>query len=192
MNFRALTLLAVLVFTSFFRTASSTGRYTSKVISEVVAIGIHIRSNEWMGGLSGSASGETIRMSFDEMTPFTVTAGDDAYGSWYQILGSTDTPIEGGMTHFDLQEIIVTDVSVAADLKIHRIQIGYGTSGSSAVSNGDVTHELFIPERGSAVTVLDFHSKGYPATTKVWISLWVDGVTTPTMDCFFSIHELNE
>ena len=156
--------------------------------AEAAIIESDIHHNDHVMGLAATPSLEVHRADHLVMTPFQATAGDDTFGDWLQILGSTDTPHVVGKTHFDLRTIFVSDVSVGADIKIHLVQVSFGATGAEGV----ITELMFIPERGGAQSVINFHSPRYPAGTKVWLNYWVDGVTDPTMDFHFVMHEYDE
>ncbi len=113
-------------------------------------------------------------------------------GAWIQIVGSTDTPIHTGMKKFDLHKILVIDVAVTADLDLHIVQVGCGLNGAQTLIDSTYTTFAFVPERGAAVTVINFQMKRCEAGQNVWLRHWVDGTNAPTMDFVHLLHEYDE
>ena len=159
---------------------------------EVIEIATHLHSNEWLGALAASPSPPGHAAEWNTMNPFQSTAGNDTWGAWIQIIGSTDTPIHTGMTKFDLHKILVIDVAVTADLDLHIVQVGCGLNGAQTLIDSTYTTFAFVPERGAAVTVINFQMKRCEAGQNVWLRHWVDGTNAPTMDFVHLLHEYDE
>jgi len=159
---------------------------------EVIEIATHLHSNEWLGALAASPSPPGHAAEWNTMNPFQSTAGNDTWGAWIQIIGSTDTPIHTGMTKFDLHKILVIDVAVTADLDLHIVQVGCGLNGTQTLIDSTYTTFAFVPERGAAVTVINFQMKRCEAGQNVWLRHWVDGTNAPTMDFVHLLHEYDE
>lgn len=149
----------------------------------------HVDHYDHVLGLAATPDGELHRADHLTMTPFQSDAGDDQFGSWLQIIGSDDTPHVAGKTLFELNRILIVDVEAQADKAVHLIQIGFGASGSAALSSSDVTEIIITPERAGRQDIKTFDSKQQPSGTKVWLRHWIDGVNTGTMDFFIVIDE---
>ena len=76
---------------------------------ETVESEVHAHSHERWAGLAGTPSGEIHRMdgllSATSPQPFQIDAGNNAWGAWVQVVGSADTPIQAGKTHFNFHEL---------------------------------------------------------------------------------------
>jgi hypothetical protein len=118
---------------------------------------------------------------------FQIDAGTDTWGSWLQVLGSTDTPIVTGSAYFDLHGLVF----VAAERNLpYVMQVAYGASGAAALTAGTYTEAIFVPAAG----VLDkgpvvLHSRRHAAGTKVWARCLCPGQDTGTMNFFLGLHE---
>jgi hypothetical protein len=121
-------------------------------------------------------------------TPFQIDAGDDIWGEWLQILGSSDTPAVAGQVKFDLHRITVTGVERTA--AIHFVQIGYGASGAAALTANTYTEFVFEPTVVQGrVAPIDIITRRRDAGTKAWMRTWIVGQDTGTMDFFIGLHE---
>ena len=69
----------------------------------------HFHNTEKWFGMALVPVGETHvadRMSVSN-SPFTLTAGNDDFGSWVQLLGSEDTPVIAGAVKFDAHNVLI-------------------------------------------------------------------------------------
>jgi hypothetical protein len=147
----------------------------------------HVHGWEDWGGLAAVPAAETHRVDFDVMTPFQMDAGNDTWGSWLQIVGSSDTPVRSGNVKFDIHRILITDVE--RDLTITRIQIGCGASGADSLAAGTYTEFMITPQKNARSNPFDIMMKRCSVGEKVWARCWVNGQNTGTVDFFFGIHE---
>jgi len=148
----------------------------------------HLHNRERWGGLAAVPDAELHRADFDLMVPFIMDAGNNTWGAWLQVLGSTDTPVIGGMTEFDFHRIVISDVET--DDTITRIQIGWGVDGDQTIIDGTYTEiMLALSTNFSPHTFYDIICKRIPAGTKTWIRCWVDGRDTSTVSFFLGLHE---
>jgi hypothetical protein len=161
----------------------------NEVLKEVVEVEHHLHGWEKWLGAAASPSGETHVADRATLTPFQIDAGNDTFGAWVQILGSSDTPVETGMVKFDLHRVQLLDVETT--LKETIIQIGFGATGAAALTANTYTEVMLRPEskanRGDApITVM---MKRVSAGTKCWARCWVNGTNTSTVDFVVGIHE---
>jgi len=149
----------------------------------------HFHNNERWIGLAAVPSGETHRADSDGMIPFQMDAGNDTWGSWLQIVGSTDFPITAGMVKRDAHRILITDVE--RDKQITRIQIIGGESADIAanLAAGNYTEFMVTPQKDSKQTPVDFMTGRALSAVKGWARCWVNGQNTGTIDFFIGVHE---
>jgi hypothetical protein len=153
-------------------------------------LGRHFHSWErWMAAAAVPV-GETHvadRIS-DSQTPFQIDGGNDAWGAWTQILGSTDLPVIVGREYFDPHEMLVVDIQ--RNNVIHMIQIAFGETGAAALAAGDYT-ELVMKSSGVSTEAfpIRLQTRRKSVETKVWARVWAVGQVSGTLDFFYGIHE---
>ncbi len=158
---------------------------TIELAIEVVEVHLHSRGI-WFGA-AAVPSGEEHVADTDSMTEFVADAGNDDWGTWLQVLGSTDTPVETGKTMYDAHRLFIKSVEVANTL--YRIQLGCGASGAAALSAGTFTEEpVSFPAnaRQSPIHILDLRAD---SGTKCWVRVWADGANTGTVTFLLGLHE---
>jgi hypothetical protein len=152
----------------------------------------HLHSNERWFGLSGSASGEVTRMDNigGTTTPFQMDAGNNTWGTWLQIVGSSDTPVDAGNVYFDLHRLEIT--AREENSTVHLVQMGCDTSGANALTNGNYSELMFVSESVAAQSVatpIMIKTRRYAAGTKCWMRVWAVTKDTGTVDFFIGLHE---
>ena len=124
----------------------------------------------------------------DSVTPFQVDGGNDTWGTWVQILGSTDLPVISGRVKFDPHELLVTDIQ--RNNTVHYLQVAFGESGAAALAALAFT-ELVV--KSSGVTTEAFpvrlQTRRKNVDTKVWARVWATGQASGTLDFFYGLHE---
>jgi hypothetical protein len=118
---------------------------------------------------------------------FQIDAGNDDWGPWLQILGSSDTPVDTGQVRYGLDWI---GVSSAERNSIYYAQFAFGTSGATALANGAYTETKYIPD-SNLVDSAPVHIQHPPvaAGTKAWARCICPGQNTATLDFSFSLRE---
>lgn len=150
----------------------------------------HLHSNERWFGLAGTPNGEVHRADpmGTTVTPFQADAGNNTWGNWLQILGSSDTPIDAGKAYYDLHRLMI--VAVERANSTHLIQLAYGTSGADALTAGTYTEFVYKP---AGVTADEYplvvQMRRAAAGTKGWLRLFVPGQNTGTFDFWIGLHE---
>lgn len=150
----------------------------------------HQHSFERWLGAAGAPAGEThiADRIGTTSTAFQADAGNDTWGSWLQILGSTDTPITPAMAMYDPHRIMV--VALESANAVHFVQLALGASGADALTAGTYSELVFKPlSVQGQETILMIRTKVVAVTTKAWIRIWVVGQNTSTMDFFIGMHE---
>jgi hypothetical protein len=121
------------------------------------------------------------------VTPFTITSGNDTWGAWVQLLGSTDTPVVATNTKYDLHRFMVL---VANQISPYFIQIGFGTSGAAALAADTFSSTMVNPASNTDRTdALPFMSRRQAAGTKAWMRCWSLGANAKTLTVMFGLHE---
>lgn len=121
-------------------------------------------------------------------TAFQVDAGNNTWGSWLQILGSSDTPADAGSVYFDGHRWIITAAEVGN--AIYFVQVAAGASGAAALAAGTYSEFVVKPLTTNARSFPgSIQSERIPVGTKVWVRTWAVGENTATLNFFFGVHE---
>lgn len=141
-------------------------------------------------GLAAVPNGEIHRADsiIDNVEPFQANAGNDAWGTWLQVLGSSDTPIDGTNAFYDFH--IINLVAVQRANATHLIQIGLGASGAAALIAGTYTELVFHPQSvQGAVEAIESNVRRQAVGTLAWLRVLVRGQNTGTIDFYIGLHE---
>jgi len=148
----------------------------------------HFHSYESWFGVAAAPNGEIHVADRIGADAFQIDGGNDTWGTWVQVLGSSDTPARSGMAKFDLHRVQM--VAVERTNATHFMQIALGTSGAAAYAAGEYTEFVFHPQNVQAqevpVPVMDERKDD---GTKAWMRVWVDGQDTGTVDFYIGLHE---
>lgn len=148
----------------------------------------HLHSSASWFGLAVTASGETHvadRIGAG-VNPFRIDAGNDTWGAWVQILGSSDTPARAAQLYFDPHLMIVKDTESAA---VYFIQIARGTSGDAALAAGMYTELVYSATVQKETGIIDVQTGRAPAGSKLWARCLAVGQNTAWLDFYIGIHE---
>lgn len=156
----------------------------------VEEIDSHIHNYERWLGAAAVPNGEihvadTISTS---KTPFVVDAGNDDWGAWLQVVGSSDLPIRSGMVQYDPHRFSIVERETINST--HAIQIAAGESGAAALAAG--TYTEFISRMGggnSRIDPVEIKLERVTAGTKLWVRNWAHGINTSTLSFFIGVHE---
>jgi len=157
--------------------------------NQITEIERHLHNWERWFGAAAAPSGEThvADRIGTTSTAFQADGGDDTWGIWLQILGSSDTPSTTGMTKYDLHRLVLTATERTG---IHFVQIAFGDSGAAGLAAGDYTEFLFVPGTPQEVPApLDVMDHRRDAGTKAWARVWAVGQNTGTVSFFIGLHE---
>lgn len=151
----------------------------------------HIHNGEKWLGAATSPSGETHvadRMG-GGISPFVLTTGNDTYGSWVQILGSTDTPIVADSVDFDGHRVMVTVTDSTAPFKIE-IVAGESAGIAAKIAAEQYTEIPYISATNNADSgVTELISYKLDVGTKMWARAVCIGETTKSISFYYGIHE---
>jgi len=119
---------------------------------------------------------------------FQLDAGNDDWGSWVQVLGSTDTPARAGNVKFDPHEIVIAS---AERIGIYFIQMTRGDSGAAGLAAGTYTELVYASDRTGARAsgITEVQTGRATAGDKLWARCLCIGKNTATIDLFVGIHE---
>jgi hypothetical protein len=149
----------------------------------VAEIERHVHSYERWYELAGTPDAEVHRADAAGTGAgiFQIDAGNAAYGSWLQILGSSDTALK-----YDLHRILVTATERNA---IYVVQLAFGTSGDAAVTAGTYTEAVFVPASNLVDQgPVDVQSRRQAAGTKAWARCICPGQDTATLNFMIGLH----
>lgn len=159
---------------------------------EVQEIEHHLHNNEcWLEPRAVPNAEITVGIEAGTVptavTAYQIDAGNNAWGAWTIILGSSDTPCSTfpGNKFFDCHKIGIT---ACERTSLYYIQIGYGTV-AGGVLTGDHTTIWFNPTAltGKTEGIL-FTAPKKAIGTKVWARCLCPGQNTATIDFNIGIH----
>lgn len=170
--------------------------YLSTALAELEVIDTHLHSHRRYMCTAVTPNGEVhvadpigSVVSPNTATGFTVTSGNNNWGSWVQILGSSDTPVTVGMAFADINEFYMVDASHAQTVYV--LQMAYGASGAAALAAG--AYSEFIHSTGQTVQASDgpqiFGNVRVASGTKRWMRVLTPGFNARTLTFFFGLHE---
>lgn len=148
----------------------------------------HLHSGGRWFETAASPSGEThVADSIgDGSGAFQMDAGNDTWGDWLQILGSSDTPTVAGKEYFDPHQFIVEDTERAST---YFIQIARGASGDAGLAAGTYTEFIYAASVQKEAGIIPVQTGRAPAGSKLWIRCMCPGQDTGTFDFYFGVHE---
>lgn len=151
----------------------------------------HFHNWERWFGVALSPSGETNvadTLIQGAVTAFVIDAGNDDWGAWVQILGSTDTPtnVGGTYTKYDLHSI---DIVANERAQPYFVQFAFGATAADAITAGTYTAKVISAP--AANTDIDFSimMNRVASGTKAWARCKCPGQNTATLGFYFGIHE---
>lgn len=117
---------------------------------------------------------------------FQIDAGNLTWGTWLQILGSSDTPVSAGRVYFDPHQFIVEDTERAST---YFIQIGRGVSGAAALAAGTYTEFVYAASVQKEAGIIMVQSGRAPTGSLLWARCMCPGQNTGWLDFYYGIHE---
>jgi len=119
-------------------------------------------------------------------TAFQADAGNNTWGAWLQVLGTTDMTVADG-AYFDPHRAMITAVERAN--AIHFVQVGAGASGAAALLAGTYSEFVFKPTgAASQETPVFIQSRRVAVGVPAWVRVWAVGENTGTVDFFYGAH----
>ena len=150
----------------------------------------HVRER-WLGIQAPQTATD---WALDTLSPFQAISGNNAYGAdaddEAQVLGTADTPIIAGSTHFDMHRILAVDMSSATPYKL-RIVWGTGTM-ADAITAGQFSEVMVITDVAvgppSSGAPFEVRMPRVLTDTKVWCQCW-NFTNNATIDFLAGVHE---
>ena len=123
--------------------------------------------------------------------PFVINGGNSSvtptWGSWVQILGSTDTSARTSQTHYDPHEILI---SAAEEETVYMIQFARGASGEAGYSAGTYTELVVgVDATKKFKEITRVQTGRAPAGSLLWARCIAMGKNTGTLSFYIGIHE---
>lgn len=142
-------------------------------------------------GAAVTPSGEThvADICGPGVTYFSATGGNDTWGNWVQILGSSDTPKQSGYVKYDLHNLLVTGTDYAG---IHFMQFAFGESADLAAKVAAYQYTAHIYEAASnqiETSSVPIMTTRQNAGTKCWFRIMAPGQNGKYLRIFFGLHE---
>jgi hypothetical protein len=166
--------------------------YGDKTAKSIYEIERHLHNREKWFGAAAVAVGETHVA--DRITllpdPFRVDAGNDKWGDWLQILGSSDTPVEAVNNKFDFHKFLVVDHENNAQDHFLQVATGEYADLPDKVAAEEMTEFGFLTGGGLATAApIEFLDRRSNKGTKAWVRCWADTQNTSWLDFYHGIHE---
>ena len=149
----------------------------------------HFHSYERWLEAAAAASGEThvADVLGAGAGAFQLDAGNDDWGAWVQILGSSDTPVITGSAKFDLHRI---EVETEERTGTYFLQFGFGATGAAALTAGDYTEAVYTGPAGAQTGgPIVVQSRRITKGVKAWARAKCPGQNTGTIDFYLGLHE---
>jgi len=120
---------------------------------------------------------------------FQLTSGNNAFGSWLQVFGSSDTPITSGETKFDLHRILFTDTN-STDPFIIQIVTGESADIAAKLIAEDFNEFPYISATNNNDSgITELIDKRCDVGEKVWMRCANVGGNGTLLDFYCGIHE---
>jgi hypothetical protein len=165
--------------------------WRSAIYEESEIIENHLHNYEkWFGAFSGVADELHVaeRMG-GGILPFTLTSGNDDFGSWVQVFGSTDTPIVQDKTHFDFHRCLITGTNSTATFII-QIVSGESSEIADKLTAEDFNEFPYISSSNSNDSgISEVIDKRCAVGEKIWMRACCIGQDAKTISLYNGIHE---
>ena len=151
----------------------------------------HIHAHEKWFGVADAANGEihVADRVGPGIAPFALLTGNDAFGDWVQVLGSSDTPVQAGMVQVDAHRILVTTTDSTEAFVVHFV-IGESAGIAALISAEDFTEFPYIAATNNADSgISEIKSKRIPTGSKVWARSICIGQDAKTINIYVGVHE---
>ncbi|MCP4536258.1 MAG: hypothetical protein GY832_03855 [Chloroflexi bacterium] len=151
----------------------------------------HLHSYERWLGAAAAPSGETHVADHMHDAPtaaaFQIDAGNNDWGAWVQIIGSSDTPVDTGNVKFDFHRVQFVECERTA---LYWVQIAFGATAAGAVTDGDFVLIPLEPQSAKAEEFpVETQTRRKSVGTKTWARCICPGQDTATLDFYLGLHE---
>lgn len=162
----------------------------------------HFHNGDLGFGVAAAPSGETHiadRVSIGgagaETGPFVVDAGNDDWGTWTQVLGSSDTPPAeiSTATHFDMNEMTIVATEHDSQRYLWQMVVQEDAPADHPLDGDALTEgEFYIYaaaiQGDPVLPTRIFRSYRKPVGTKIWMRLRAPGQNTSTVSFYLYGH----
>lgn len=149
----------------------------------------HLHSNERWFGAAITPSGETHvadRIGVG-VVAFQIDAGNNTWGNWLQVLGSSDTPADAGKLYFDGHKI---EIVAAERTETYFIQFSAGATAAAGLIALTYTEFIFRPQAVAGKPApITIQTRRASSGTKLWARCMCPSQNTATLDFYIGIHE---
>lgn len=112
---------------------------------------------------------------------FRVDAGNDDWGSWVQMLGSSDTSLR-----YDLHRLMI---EATERNETYFVQFAFGASGAAAYAAGAYTETVYTPASNQIEeSPVQIQMRRQTGGTKGWARCKCPGQNTATLDFYPGLH----
>ena len=154
----------------------------------------HIHAHEKWMGVAAVPNPEThvADRVGPGIAPFALLSGNDAFGNWLQVMGSSDSPIESGKVIMDAHRVLVTTTNSTEAFFVQFV-IGESADIAAKVAAEDITDFSYISATNNGDSgVADVVTKGIPSGTKVWARCICIGQDAKTINMYVGLHEYDK
>ena len=162
-----------------------------QIEQEVYQIEKHLHAHEkWMGAAAiPNAEIHVADRMGPGIAPFALLTGNDAYGNWLQVMGSSDSPIEAGMVRMDAHRVLITTTNSTEAFAVQFV-IGESAGIAALIAAEDMTEFAYISATNNADSgISEIRSKGIASGTKVWARAICIGQNAKTINLYVGLHE---
>jgi hypothetical protein len=152
---------------------------------ESTEVAKHLHGNEVWFGDAASPDAGVHEADKDSLVSFQVDAGNRAWGTAINVLGTSDTPSAAGMTKWDCHKVLVITTERANIL--HYLRFTFGASEAAGITAGNSTVIAFYTTTVKS-TAIEFMAKRAAAGEKLWVAAKCDE-NTGTVNFIFGLHE---
>lgn len=151
----------------------------------------HFHGTDKFFGLAAVASGEThvADRVGGSILPFPLTAGNDDFGSWVQILGSSDTPFTPGAVKFDMSKMLTTTTN-STNAFILQFASGESAGLAAKIAAEDFTETMHVAATNNADSGIEgVKSPRIVVGEKLWARTCCIDASGSTIAAYFALHE---
>lgn len=155
-------------------------------------IGAYTNEGSATGTVTGADIGDenhTADRMNGVVAAFQLTAGDNDFGSWLQVLGSDDTPIIADSAKFDLHRVLITGTN-STNPFIIQVVTGESAGIAAKIAAEDFNEIPYIAATNandSGISEIMDHRRN--TGEKVWMRCADVGGNATTLDLYLGIHE---
>jgi hypothetical protein len=118
---------------------------------------------------------------------FQLNAGNNDFGAWVQVMGSSDTPFAPGQVYFDFDEFQIENTQRT---NTYVLQISFGETGDQGIASKTYSTKPYTPQTNQVDSdSITIKSKRHIAGTKVWVRCKCITQISGTINLYIGFHE---